>query len=385
MTKLQVGESGPVKLIVSTVNEALFLLPWLVECKQAGREVNVIYGIPPSSSCLKRLSIFYSQLGPDSLSFLLDHPAQLRNLVSDSTTASNSPIPVWIKVDPGYRRAGAVPKSREMATLLSALKASSQPSSTPHIKLIGFYTHMGLSYAATSPTSALSYLAEEISQVLSATESATPADFGISRFVISLGATPTASSAANLLSNPESGAKVREVLAKAAAAHVDVELHAGVHAILDMQQMSTRARAQSTEDIGLRILCEVLSVYENRETPEVLVGAGTLALGREPCPSYPGWGVVAPSPWQTDDGRQIYDEDSKTGWIVKRISQEHGNLSWEGDREQMYPLNIGDKVLIWPNHACIAGPNFTGYFVVDSSRKGKGTEIVDVWIRARGW
>ena len=381
MTKLQLGESGPVKLIVSTVNEALFLLPWLIECKQARREVNVIYGIPPSSSCLKRLSIFYEQLGPDSLSFLLDHPAQLRNLVSSSDSPTTSPIPVWIKVDPGYHRAGAVPRSKEMATLLSALKASN----TPRTKLIGFYTHMGLSYAARSPTSALSYLAEEISQVLSATEDATPADFGVDRFVVSLGATPTASSAANLLSDPDSGAEVREVLAKAARQHVDVELHAGVHAILDMQQMSTHSRAQTTDDIGLRILGEVLSVYENRETPEVLVGAGTLALGREPCPSYPGWGVVAPNPWQSDNKRQIYDEDNKTGWIVKRISQEHGNLSWEGPREQMYPLNIGEKVLIWPNHACIAGPNFAGYFVVDSGRKGKETEVVDVWVRARGW
>jgi len=126
-------------------------------------------------------------------------------------------------------------------------------------------------------------------------------------------------------------------------------------------------------------------VYENRETPEVLVGAGTLALGREPCPSYPGWGVVAPNPWHSDNKRQIYDEENKTGWIVKRTSQEHGNLSWEGPREKMYPLNIGEKVLIWPNHACIAGPNFAGYFVVDSGRKGKETDIVDVWVRARGW
>ena len=372
-------------MIVSTVNEALFLLPWLIECKKDGREVNVIYGIPPSSSCLKRLSVFYEQLGPDSLSFLLDHPAQLRNLVSSSAPGTTSPIPVWIKVDPGYRRAGAVPKSIEMQSLLSALKEASKPSSTPHIRLIGFYTHMGLSYSATSSSSALSYLAEEISQVLSATSDATPADFGIDRFVISLGATPTASSAANLLSDPESGAEVREVLAKAARQHVDVELHAGVHAVLDMQQMSTHSRTQSTDDIGLRILAEVLSVYENRETPEVLVGAGTLALGREPCPSYPGWGVVAPNPWQSDNKSQIYDEENKTGWIVKRISQEHGNLSWEGPMDKMYPLNIGEKVLIWPNHACIAGPNFAGYFVVDSGREGKGTEIVDVWVRARGW
>lgn len=258
------------------------------------------------------------------------------------------------------------------------------------MKLIGFYTHMGQSYGSRSSTDALDFLADEIQQVLDATEGAVPQDFGVTKFTISVGATPTATSAANLLAgnrHQATSTKVTNVMAKVASTH-ELELHAGVYPVLDMQQLSTHARASmTTADIGIRILAEVLSVYENRETPEVLIGAGSLALGREPCQSYPGWGVLAPNPWKPQqDDKMIYDEEGKTGWMVKRISQEHGILSWEGPKEEMYPLTIGEKVLLWPNHACIAGPNFNAYYVVDSARgEGKEMEIVDAWVRARGW
>lgn len=42
MTKLQVGEQArSVKLICSTVSEIENLLPWLLECKAQGRDVDV--------------------------------------------------------------------------------------------------------------------------------------------------------------------------------------------------------------------------------------------------------------------------------------------------------------------------------------------------------
>ncbi len=36
-----------------------------------------------------------------------------------------------------------------------------------------------------------------------------------------------------------------------------------------------------------------------------------------------------------------------------------------------------------PNHACVAGAGFGWYLVVDSDQGGD--EIVDVWVRWRGW
>ena len=133
-------------------------------------------------------------------------------------------------------------------------------------------------------------------------------------------------------------------------------------------------------------MVEVASVYDEREKPEALIAAGSIVLGREPCKSYSGWGVV--SPWTSNGDAvkaHIYDpERSKTGWIVGRISQEHGILTWEGSRENQRSLDLGERVLIWPNHACMAGPSFGWYLVVDSDSKDPD-EIVDIWVRWRGW
>lgn len=44
LSKLQVGkDSQSVKLVASTVAEIENLMPWLVECKREGKEVNVSY------------------------------------------------------------------------------------------------------------------------------------------------------------------------------------------------------------------------------------------------------------------------------------------------------------------------------------------------------
>lgn len=159
--------------------------------------------------------------------------------------------------------------------------------------------------------------------------------------------------------------------------------------------MATRARPQhslnkpgqsllSYPDLGLRILVEVASLYPDRtERPEALVAAGSIALGREPCKSYPGWGVV--TPWPTKSGDHYDPESNKTGWIVGRISQEHGVLTWEGSQDNVRELQLGEKLLVWPNHACIAGVNFGWYLIVDSDSADGPDQIQDVWVRWRGW
>ena len=69
------------------------------------------------------------------------------------------------------------------------------------------------------------------------------------------------------------------------------------------------------------------------------------------------------------------------GWIVGRVSQEHGTVAWMGNgKEANGEFELGQKLRIWPNHACIAGAGFGWYFVVDG-----GDEIIDVWPRWRGW
>lgn len=213
------------------------------------------------------------------------------------------------------------------------------------------------------------------------------------KVVLSLGATPTATSTQNLLEDSESARKYKTSIDKINQSF-SVELHAGVYPLMDMQQLATRARPThspslpsqsllSFADLGLRTLVEVASLYPDRgEKPEALIAAGSIALGREPCKSYPGWGVV--TPWPAKTGQHYDPEASKTGWIVGRISQEHGVLTWEGPQADVRQLHIGQKLLVWPNHACIAGVNFGWYHVVDSDTSDPDM-IRDVYLRSRGW
>lgn len=219
------------------------------------------------------------------------------------------------------------------------------------------------------------------------------------RFTLSVGATPTTTSAQNLLSTSPASPQDRDAISDAQTLITriqkrhDLELHAGVYTTNDLQQLATHA---TPHPIGLRILAEVLSTYPTgRSSPEALIGAGSLALGREPCAAYPGWGVVAGDPWGAEGGDTVYDVDmeegGREGWYVGRVSQEHGVLVWEGRGGVTRGLRVGQKVLVWPNHACIAGAHFGWYLVVDSGAGEvdgggrKGTEVVDVWVRCRGW
>ena len=223
------------------------------------------------------------------------------------------------------------------------------------------------------------------------------------KYVLSVGATPTATSIQNLFTKRENaqGSFVNEQLVKLQECIEDtkhtqpIEIHAGVYPILDMQQVATHASPSaktdnpldmqstlSTADIALTILAEVASVYNHREHREALIAAGSLALGREPCKSYRGWGVVS------DWNMAIQSNDGRSGWQVGRISQEHGVLTIDSniDHPSTADLHYGQKIRIWPNHACVAGAGFGWYLIVDSSlAEDRQDEIVDVWVRCRGW
>ena len=331
-------------------------------------------------------------LGPDGVSFLIDHPVQLHNFIIDAKK-TEEPVPVFVKIDVGQHRAGLEPASKSLQTLLEAISHSQQSKGPPHIKLAGFYSHNSGSYGSSSPEDALRYLAEELYEVGQGAQKARELDIVKDRLTISIGATPTTVAVQNLVKQSDEAKKVQELL-ESLTEDFDVEIHAGNYPFLDMQQLVTHARplvsdwgpSMTSNDIAFRVLAEVLSVYSEREVPEALIGAGCLALGREPCKAYPGWGIVAQSPWPTQGDELVWDEVDETGWIVGRISQEHGVLTWSGSPEKTRQLKIGEKITLFPNHSCISAAGFGWLLVVDSSlEEGQRTKIVDVWLRSRGW
>lgn len=394
LSRLQVGtDSKDVRLICSTIAELEHLQPLVKEFQQQGASVNVLYGIPPSLSSIPRLAKFLQANGPGTLTLMIDNPAQL-SVVTEIHSQTSTPVGVFLKTDSGYHRAGLPPTSPSMQSLVNETLALESQS---YLYLIGFYSHNSHSYAGNSPMEAMDNLREEVVACTEAALANSPSSYITSRsrpLQISCGASPTALSLQNLLPNSQdtitttSAEYLRASLAKAASSNIRFEIHAGVYPTLDMQQISASSRtptivAGSTsthqeDSIAISILSEIVSTYPDRtDHPEALVNAGCIALAREPCKSYRGHGVI--SPWNMEDGYNAYELKDRI--IVDRVSQEHGLLQWEDrSKKEALPFTYGQRLRIWPNHACITGSQYGWYLIVDGS-----DTIVDVWIRWRGW
>ena len=341
------------------------------------------------------------KLGSGSISILVDNEYQLLAARAFKDMAG-FPLQVLIKVDTGYHRAGVAAGTENFNCLITTI-LEEQTRGT--VELLGFYSHAGHSYGGDTALGAMELLIEELEGLEKAARFASIArDHAPTRkYVLSVGATPTATSVENMLGDLAQVeplvvaeiAKLKTVVERINALH-EIELHAGVYPFLDMQQLATQAspsalttnsghknRGLSTTDIALTVLIEVASAYDSRDIPEALIAAGSLALGREPCKSYNGWGIVS------DWGMLTEHTEGRSGWQVGRISQEHGILTRDSQHRvglEPVELKIGQKLRIWPNHACVAGAGFGWYLVVDSSLpENKRDQIVDVWVRCRGW
>ncbi|KAK9858185.1 hypothetical protein MYU51_019067 [Penicillium brevicompactum] len=374
IAKLQIGDIKEANFIASTTLEIDMMIPLLLELQREGRSINILYGIPLVPSQVPHLAKAARQLGKNSISVMIDHPDQVPFMEQLSSLAG-VPVCVFVKVDTGYHRAGLPPISLNKNGLLEKLVAAEQSGKA---NILGLYSHSSLSYSGTTPEQAMGHLISEIRGCKDALQKNLHL-LPKRELVISVGATPQVVSSQNLMLSNSSCMEAQEL--KTLLSETNVELHAGVYPILDMQQFSTHASAASgslENEIAISVLAEVCSVYNDseREKPEALVAAGTLALGREPCASYPGWGVV--SPWRL--GKQ----ESSQKLILARISQEHAIVTWNDESQANLPLSIGQVVKVHPNHACVTGAYYGWYFVVDSDTDPEASKIVDVWVRGPG-
>ncbi|KAF4342733.1 D-serine dehydratase [Fusarium beomiforme] len=393
-TRLQVGQGNvDVKLIVSTLAEMEHLLPLLKEYQNAGRHLDILYGLPLPRSQISRLAALGSELGQGSISVLIDHPSQLESLKAFSQHAK-FPARVFLKVDTGYHRAGLPPSAMNKNGLIEAL---AQLEANGEAELLGLYSHSSLSYKDTTAEQAMANLEGEIQGCLDAVNAQSHLFSKDKELVISVGASPQVTAVENLVTAEGSLSPAAESLRKAiqvvsagkpGGLHTKLELHAGVYSILDMQQLSTNSRkdfGSYEEEIAISIIAEVCSVYNDNERsqPEALIAVGCLGLGREPCAAYSGWGVISQSSYDAKNqkGRRL---------IIDRISQEHSIAAWEHAENEdtsalsPVPLEVGQDVVIFPNHACVAGALYGWYLIVDSSGE-HAAKIIDIWVRASGW
>lgn len=359
---------------------------------------------------MPRLASIASRLGPGSVSVMVDHPSQVP-LLANLSSASGHPPLVFLKVDTGYRRAGVEPDSPACEALIDTLLAS---EAAGDCVFHGLYSHASHSYGMRDDWRAMELLAAEFLGVQKAAGKVRSRSPGHS-LVLSVGATPTATTVQHpglgdgVSADAGGGTAVggeataptgllTKLFGELKTDGLELEVHAGVYPTLDLQQLATHARDRSLmthEDIAFDVLVEVASLYPGRGadgTTEALVTAGCLALGREPVQDkgalpgkdYSGWGMV--SPWNSRNVAPGADFPRvHRGWQVGRISQEHGILVWKGEKQEEIPLEVGQRLRIWPNHSCIAGAGFDRYLIVDSRNKGKEDEVIDVWPRWRGW
>jgi len=313
---------------------------------------DILYGMPLAVNKVADVAALQDEMAKSGaiLRLLIDHPAQVRALETfDKDKQAKRSWSCFIKVDGGQRRAGVIPDSTSLISLLESIFESRT------ISLYGFYAHAGNAYESTSLTSARSFLSSEVEAVNTAAKlahsllpSSTPSDF-----VLSIGSTPTAHAASK---------ESRELLKRNLLGKI--ELHAGNYPMLDLQQESTNLIDRG--DIAQKVIATVVSHYPARNKggrDEALIDAGATAFSKDVGPSG-GFGDVIGRPWRVD-----------------RISQEHGILVNNGEIDN---LEIGEIVEIVGQHACLIAAAHPWFYVVDSDVDG-GQSVVDVWVPWKGW
>lgn len=315
--------------------------------------IQVLYAIPPAKSHLQRLASLRRRLRTE-LILIIDHPSQIDLLAGISS--DTSPWPIFISVDCGDCREGIRLESDRLQSLIEhALQSTT-------VYIYGFYTHAGHSYSVASQAEAQAHLRNEIEHVRAAADLCRRLPTGQDlHLTLSVGATPTAHAAPITIDSEskQEGTDTKTTL----------ELHAGNFAILDLQQTSTTLAPLS--HIASWIEGEVLSVYPERR--ELLVNIGALGIGREPGREAGVWGLaklVAPD--FTGEGYS---------WNLARLSQEHGILIPRDPLIGVGDVQVGTRVRVLPQHACIAGAMHEAYLVVDEE---EGV-CIDEWVRCKGW
>jgi D-serine deaminase-like pyridoxal phosphate-dependent protein len=215
----------------------------LGKCQILTHSLQVIYGLPVQPSRIQRLATLGKTFGKRSISVLVDSTDALSFLGRYHELTGYS-LGVYVKLDTGSNRAGLLPDSQQLRDLLTAIQIMERDHPSD-ICLFGFYSHMGSSYGSDNISEALDYLAKEIGSCeMAAILASEILENPGRRFIISVGATPTATSAQILVPPTADTAavqRVKELIKRVQCSH-DIELHAGAYVLLDMQQLAAHAR-----------------------------------------------------------------------------------------------------------------------------------------------
>ena len=234
---------------------------------------------------------------------------------------------VLLIIDTGLGRDGVLPAD--------APKIAQAINSVPGVKVVGVMTHEGTVYGAPDKVSMIA-AAKKVSEMMVETSQAiNSAGVEVSR--VSMGSSASARVAATV-----TGVN---------------QIRPGIFAFNDLGQIALgNATLQSC---AVRILSTVVS---RPTSTTAVIDAGSKSLSADLLPAkehrdeYPGHGMII----------------GKNGWIIERLSEEHGMLTWMGDGEPS-SLDIGEQIQIIPNHVCTTFSSLNESVVVS-----KG-EVINRW------
>lgn len=233
------------------------------------------------------------------ISVAVDNAEHCRTL--DAVTPHDKPLDVLIEVDSGLNRCGVLPQDvLRLAQLILTL---------PNLRFRGMFTHAGHVYGANAQDVAR-IGTEEAQMMVNCAQDLR--NQGIAVDVVSTGSTPTA------LHN----LKVNGI----------TEIRPGNYVFNDAIQVGLGVADESR----CALLVEA-TVISTPSATRVVIDAGSKVFGLDK--GAHGMSVV------TGFGRVT----DWPGLIIERLSEEHGIITCTGARP-----NIGQKLAIIPNHACVA-------------------------------
>jgi D-serine deaminase-like pyridoxal phosphate-dependent protein len=323
----------PGGITVSTLKEAEYFF------ENGIRDILYAVGIAPNKLAHAAALI---RRGAD-LTLILDSPGAAQAVV-EAARRERVTFPVLIELDVDGHRAGLRPEADALVSLAQLL------ASNEGIQFRGVMTHAGESYNCRS-RDALREMAEmERAGTVRAADRIRAA--GVPVKVVSVGSTPTATFATDLIGV--------------------TEVRAGVYMFHDL--VMAGIGVCRVDDIAISVLVSVIG--HQPEKGWVITDGGWMALSRDRGTASQtldqGYGLVL------DASGQAFAPDL----IVTSANQEHGIVARrDGGRLEPSMFPVGSLLRVLPNHACATAAQHASYQVV----RGGSKDIIATWPRVSGW
>lgn len=265
----------------------------------------------------------------------------------------DDPVDVLMEVDVGHGRCG-IPWNHDEAAVHLARRIVGLSG----LRLVGILTHAGQAYDgpgdAEAPRTALRRVAQqERDRMLRTAARLQHADIPRAHpdeFEISIGSTPSISAFEN---DERDGFRITEI-------------RPGNYVMHDAMQVALGAASYS--DCALSVLTTVVSTQRTADgRNRAFVDAGKKMFTTDTGYGTEGYGTVL---------RDVFDLTPHSDVRLDHLSEEHGWLTVPTSSS----LDVGDRLRIIPNHACVTVANHSTLTLVDDRT------VVDEWpIDAKGW